>query len=931
MSEQLLIRQRRRELLITVSYSIFSVLMIAVTAIEHWPVLYIPIIAGELAFVWWSYANAFRSYKIRAFIVTGMTCLNIFLYGIQGENFEVLIPTICVQMVLLSLYEISHVMSIAILQTLLLFLYHVLVKGTFEIPESSLERNRMILQILSLIILTLLCIYRMRHHEQEEEDFSELEKKVDMEQKIKDDFVANTSHELRTPINTISGMSEILLQQNLPDDIHSSVLDIQMTSVELHSIVTDILDYAALESDTMDLAPRSYSITSTINDVMNMTVFENKDKQLEIIFDCDPNIPRLLEGDEHQLRRVLNNLISNAIKFTNEGGVTVQVSYRPEKYGINLVVSVKDTGVGISLEDQEMIMRGFYQADSDRNRRSVGMGLGLTISTALIRKMGGFLTVKSQPGKGSEFSFAIPQKVLDDQPCISLLHPGTIKLIWYYKPQSDMPSVRDSFVEHIKHFSDYFGIISHQANSLEECKRRVTQGQGIQLVLGRNEYLEDKEYFDALSETTPIILVAEHNDSLTVADNIHVLYKPYNAMMLAEIFNGRDVTVPRHKNEKKKFVAPDAKILVVDDNLMNLKVVEGMLRKYRIKIVGASSGEEALSLIESKDFDFVFMDHMMPGMDGVECFHHIREKAGPYYERVPIIALTANAIAGSREMFLAEGFNDFVAKPIDSALMNDVLRRYIPQEKQLSEEAIEKAAAEESKEEAKENKQEKKTRKSKDRKSGKSSAKGAGPADPFAKSSGIDKETALMYCGSLEDFKELAEVYCKTGETYEKDLEQAFKDMDLKKYAITAHTIKSTSKTLGAIALSNLALTQEIASKEEKEDLVRDNHEDFCREYSKILELLRAYLKEDDKEDAPEEAPAKEPSADFDWNSLKADLLESLEAFEEGSFEEKLERAKGQTVDGKPVEELLAGVLELANNFEFDKAIAELNDIGGKA
>ena len=912
--------------------------MIAVTAIEHWPIIYIPIIAGELAFVWWSYATAFRTYKIRAFIVTGMTCLNVFLYGIQGENFEVLIPTLCVEIVLLSLYEISHVMSIAVVQTLLLFLYHVLIKGTFEIPDTSLERNRMILQILSFIVLTLLCIYRMRHHEQEEEDFEELEKKVDMEQKIKDDFVANTSHELRTPINTISGMSEILLQQNLPDDIHSSVLDIQMTSVELHGIVTDILDYAALESDTMELAPRSYSITSTINDVMNMTVFENKDKQLEIIFDCDPNIPRLLEGDEHQLRRVLNNLISNAIKFTNEGGVTVQVSYRPEKYGINLIVSVKDTGVGISLEDQEMIMRGFYQADSDRNRRSVGMGLGLTISTALIRKMGGFLTVKSQPGKGSEFSFAIPQKVIDDQPCISLLHPGTIKLIWYYKPQTDMPSVRDSFVEHIKHFSDYFGIISHQTNSLEECKRRVTQGQGIQLVLGRNEYLEDKEYFDALSETTPIILVAEHNDSLSVADNIHVLYKPYNAMMLAEIFNGRDVTVPRHRNERKKFVAPDAKILVVDDNLMNLKVVEGMLRKYKIKIVGASSGEEALSLIESKDFDFVFMDHMMPGMDGVECFHRIREKAGPYYERVPIIALTANAIAGSREMFLAEGFNDFVAKPIDSALMNDVLRRYIPQEKQISEEALEKAAAEKKEAEIKEGKSEKKSKTSKekktaaDKKSGKSSAKGAKDADPFAKSSGIDKDTALMYCGSLEDFKELAEVYCKTGETYEKDLEQAFKDMDLKKYAITAHTIKSTSKTLGAIGLSNLALTQEIASKEEKEDLVSDNHEEFCKEYSRILELLRAYLKGDEKEEAAaEEDPSIEISADFDWNKLKADLIESLEAFEAGSFEEKLKSAKGQLVDGKPVEELLGGVLELANNFEFDKAIAELNDIGGKA
>ena len=667
-------------MLITLSYTIFSVFMIIVTAVENWFILYIPFISLEIAVVWWSYISKFKTYVIRAFIVTIFTCMNVFMYGIYGENFYVLIPTLCVEIVLLSLYEMTQIMGIGIIQAAAMLAYQIVFHPAAMVAHSTLEQNRYMLQLLSFIVLIALCIYRIRHQVQEEADYASLEDRVRAEQKIKDDFMANTSHELRTPINTVSGMCEILLQKNLSDDVHGNVLDIQMTGVELQNIVTDIMDYAALEADTMELVTRPYSITSTLNDVMNMTMFENREKQLEIIFDCDPNIPRLLEGDEHQLRRVLNNLIGNAIKFTSEGGVMVQVSYRPEEYGINLIVSVRDTGMGIGLEEQETILRGFYQTDSDRNRKSSGMGLGLTISSALIKKMGGFLTVKSVVGRGSEFSFAVPQKVLDDQPCISLVNPGLIRLVWYYKPQSPVPSIRDSFVEHIKHFSDYFGIVSQQADSLEECKRRLSHGQGSYLILGKNEYMEDKAYFDDLSKRISIILVADRSDVISAASQIHVLYKPYNAMMLAEIFNGRQIVTPV-KRKRRNFTAPTARILVVDDNLMNLKVVEGMLRKYRIKIVAASSGEEALDMINSKDFDFVFMDHMMPGMDGVECFHHIREKEGPYFSSVPIIALTANAIAGSREMFLSEGFNDFIAKPVDSALMNEMLQKYIPAEK----------------------------------------------------------------------------------------------------------------------------------------------------------------------------------------------------------------------------------------------------------
>ena len=285
MSEKISIRQRRREMLITLSYTIFSVFMIIVTAIENWFILYIPFISMEIAFVWWSYISKFKTYVIRAFVVTIFICMNVFMYGIYGENFYVMIPTLCVEIVLLSLYEMTQIMGMGVIQIAAMLVYQIVFHPDAMVAHTSLEQNRYTLQMLSLVVLIALCIYRIRHQIQEEADFASLEERIKAEQKIKDDFMANTSHELRTPINTVSGLCEILLQKNLPDDIHENVLDIQMIGVELQDIVTDIMDYAALEADTMELVTRPYNITSTLNDVMNMTMFENREKQLEIIFD----------------------------------------------------------------------------------------------------------------------------------------------------------------------------------------------------------------------------------------------------------------------------------------------------------------------------------------------------------------------------------------------------------------------------------------------------------------------------------------------------------------------------------------------------------------------------------------------------------------------------------------------------------------------
>ena len=901
MTESAQLRQRKRESLIIISFTIFSVFLAYVSMTQHWSALMVPLLAAEAAFVWWAYVTGFQNYMTRAIIITLFASVSIAFYGMHGEHFTYLIPTLCVFSVLFGLYQLRPIVDIVYITQLGLFLYHLLIKQTFVAIEfGSVEADRLALQMLSLVVLDVLVLYSVHRTADIEREVSELDAQIDKVQKIKDDFVANTSHELRTPINTISGMSEILLQEDLPESAHREALDIQMTGIELHTLVADIMDYAALEAGTLALNPRAYNITSTLNDVMNMTVFQNREKNLEVIFDCDPRIPSLLYGDEQQLRRIMNNLIGNAIKFTDEGGVKVDVTFRREDYGINLIVTVKDTGIGMSQESQERIFQDFYQADSDRNRNADGMGLGLTISSALVKKMGGFMTVNSQAGQGSEFAFSVPQKIMDETPCIALTHPESIRAIWFYNAEDKASLVHDDYIDHINHLSERLDVPMARATSLVELKRRVQQAHFTHLFVGLDEYEQDSLYFDELATQIASILILDRSQRPPVGNRMHVLYKPYNAMTLVEMFNGGDILLnPRKYQQERHFEAPDAKVLVVDDNIMNLKVVEGLLRKYHIKITAASSGEEALTQIESQDYDFVFMDHMMPVMDGIECFRRIRAKQGTYYSDVPIIALTANAIAGSREMFLAEGFNDFVAKPIDNSMLNHVLETYIPDyKKHYVDEPVEKEEI-------------------------------PVKEDPFDAMQGIDMATALAYVGGdINDFIELARVYCQASEQTRADIERYYSEQDWKNYAILVHSLKSTSKTLGAVELSNLAFTEETAAKAEDEDTINAHHREMLDEYDRIVAMLQANPQI--FEPKKQEKTVRRESLDItEWLSLYNDLLVLLKTYETDAVLDHIAKYEDRSHKGKALRDVLAPMLAKLDEFDFDGALVELEKIGG--
>jgi len=524
--------------------------------------------------------------------------------------------------------------------------------------------------------------YQMWCYKQEQK---ELLKKAEEASRAKSDFLANMSHEIRTPMNAIMGMCELVLaEENISDDVRDNCSNIHVSGRNLLGIINDILDFSKIESGKMELVSDYYDISSILNDVINMVMARKGDAQIEFMVDCDPNIPRRLYGDETRIRQIMVNLLTNAVKFTKEGGVLLTVSARKESYGVNLYFSVKDSGIGIKRENLGKIFRSFSQVDTKKNRAIEGTGLGLAISKQLVKNMGGVIHVDSAYGKGTEFTVVIPQKVVNEAPLALVKKTGKIKILCYIRfTKYTHPFIEANYKKIIANIGRGLELEYKVCRTLNELKQiLVKEPDYTHVIVAREEYQEAEGYFSCLAETMEITVVQERKNHITLPDNIHNIYKPFYSLAVANILNGKKAGFVAGTKDifKGRFTAKQAKILVVDDNEMNLKVALGLLKPYKMLIRTAESGEQAIEMVKSKEYHIIFMDHMMPGMDGVEATHIIREMEEDYFKNVPIVALTANAVTGAREMFLREGFQDFVTKPIEMNAMERTLRKWIPDE-----------------------------------------------------------------------------------------------------------------------------------------------------------------------------------------------------------------------------------------------------------
>jgi signal transduction histidine kinase/ActR/RegA family two-component response regulator len=508
----------------------------------------------------------------------------------------------------------------------------------------------------------------------------ELETQTAIAQKAsmaKSEFLANMSHEIRTPMNAIMGMVELILRKDISADVYEDALDIKRAGSNLLVIINDILDFSKIESGKMEMVTADYRLDSLVNDCVSIVRVRLTEKPLLFIVDVDSTLPGELRGDEIRVRQVLINLLSNAVKFTQNGHIALKISALPstEKVGvISLKFEIKDTGVGIKTEDMNKLFSDFVRFDSHRNRGIEGTGLGLAISKHLCRLMGGDITVQSVYGEGSTFTVVVPQAIKNPAP-IAMVDQPAKKLSLALESR---PVLADSLDYSLQNLGVPARIVSTEQAFFQELEKPAP-GKMYPFVFVPGAFVEKTEAFiRERGISTCLVAILDPNDP--VPGNTRSLSLPVYTASIANVFNGPEKEMRREKSSAK-FTAPDVRILVVDDNRTNLMVVKGLLSPYRTDITLCNSGREALALVQQNRYDIVFMDHMMPGMDGVETTAAIRALGGDWFPDIPIIALTANAVAGMKEEFLSKGFSDFVSKPIEIPKLEEVMDRWVPWEK----------------------------------------------------------------------------------------------------------------------------------------------------------------------------------------------------------------------------------------------------------
>ncbi len=681
-------------------------------------------------------------------------------------------------------------------------------QSVLEVPiveRSKLENAANFLYTLTNILSTI-SYHKYRMHQAN----IEIEKMANM----KSDFLANMSHEIRTPMNAVIGLAEMALREDLPPNARDYINQIKTSGKTLLTIINDILDFSKVESGKMTIMEEEYEPLSVIHDVSSIISTRLDKDDVEFILDMNPSIPRRLVGDNVRLKQIIINLANNAVKFTKSGQVKLTFDYKQiDENGIDLLFSVKDTGIGIKQTDLPKLFQSFQQLDSKRNRNLEGSGLGLAISKQLLLLMHGDIQVESTYGEGSTFSFHLPQRVIDTEPSIQIEHTDAISETLYGYITN--PYITQQLQEDLNRLGYFYQNMS-SINELQE----ITKDYHSYLFLEATSFTPEMQtYVSMHPQLTAVILVHFKSTQTYDIPNVITAKKPLSALFLAAIFNEDFYSFDHQEltDEYYDYIAPDAKILIVDDNTVNLTVCEGLLEPLAMQIETAISGQETMEKISNKTYDLILMDHMMPEIDGVETTHLIR-RFHREYDHVPIIALTANAVSGIKDMFIAEGMNDFIAKPIEVRVLVSTIKRWLPKHmiKHINPKNIQ---------------------------AGIESRNLSTPA-PAPVIKDLDTAAALKLLGSAKLFWNVLDDYYHSIPKKHNLIQQYLEAKDWTNYTIEVHSLKSASKQIGATKLSELAAELEAAGHALEEPVILEKTPTLLELYMHYQSILAVFFPE---------------------------------------------------------------------------------------
>ncbi|MBQ9438250.1 MAG: response regulator [Lachnospiraceae bacterium] len=587
----------------------------------------------------------------------------------------------------------------------------------------------------------------------------------------KTSFLSNMSHEIRTPITAILGMNEMILRESKDNNILSYAENIHHAGTTLLGIVNDILDFSKIEAGKLEIIPVDYNFASLINDLLNMVRERAEDKGLALVVHVDSNLPKELHGDEIRIKQVITNLLTNAVKYTNEGSISFDIGFTRPEEGLDEVmldIAVSDTGIGIKEEDMEKLFSKFDRIEEKRNRSIEGTGLGLSITSVLLNLMGSNLQVESVYNKGSKFYFSLRQQVVK----------------W-----------------------DCIGDF-------------------------------DAAYQNAYSQ---------------------------------------------HSQYQEQFIAPTAQVLVVDDTPLNLEVFTNLLKQTQMSIDTVDSGFGAIKKTKLKKYDVIFLDHMMPEKDGIETLQEIRKDPDNPNLHTPTLCLTANAISGAKDVYVQAGFDDYISKPINPVKLEEMLIRYLPEEK-VERVAGVKAAEEEA----------------------------VIPPFIFAIEE-LDTNQGLTHCGSVKAYLQTLIPYAEMAGKSADEIEACIESGDIQNATIKIHSLKSTSRLIGASDLGDLAQVLEDAGKAGDVEKLKGGIGDFLRRIRFLGDLLLKLKEEEERS----RRTLPEISLD-ELHDRFAQISMNLEEWQTDEALEMVEDLKNYRIPEAEAERV-KGLILAADNFDYDQ------------
>ncbi len=696
----------------------------------------------------------------------------------------------------------------------------------------------------------------------------------------KSSFLANMSHEIRTPMNAIAGMSELLLlNKDLSNTDREYITTIRNSTDALLNIINDILDFSKIEAGKMDLMDERYELSALVQDVENIVEARLKDNSVAFTVETDPNLPSALYGDPSRVKQILINVLGNAVKFTTEGRIDLKIHYEKiNEIEIRLLMEVSDTGWGIEKKDLERIYEAFMQADTTKDRNRQGTGLGLAITKRITEEMSGGIEIDSTPGEGTTVKIHIVQSVVDPKEMVTLENAEQYQL-YVCEPNR-------FYNESLRELCRSLNLKVRQIREIQKLAKYVPDEENVFVLYNYGRCYEKICPHINQYKKTQFVAMTSMYDNVDRDYNLGIaLPRPVTVSKLETLVEKR-MKFEQDEEKYEFFSAPDAKVLVVDDNYVNLKVAEGMLSLYDVDITLVSSGYECIKLLqEGKRYDIIFMDHMMPKMDGVETTKRIRNMEAKLGEHSTIIALTANVIKGVEKLFENAGMDDYLSKPIEIKTFDRLLNRWIDPTKKKEKEA-------------------KQIRHSEMKES----------------AAHFDAQTGIRNAGfSKVNYINILRVAVKEGRKKSTLLRRLFEEHDYENYQIEVHAVKSAMAGIGAMELSEMAKRHETAVKQGDYAYVAQHINELLDAYAVVLDEAEKMV---DKEVTQHVTTASGYSTTVESPSITEQLEQLQDAVEGYEADEALEIAdkiKAMPLSEKQ-NELLEKVTEAIEELEYDFA-----------